>query len=165
MNFFDVTSIWIKGEIFEARLIFIFGMSVIILGIASWKFGTTPNAKALVIPLLIIGAVYTALGSGMYFSNHKRMPSYQQVFNRDKQAFVQAEKKRVEQFQYMYVVSKVVATVFFLATLLIFWLSRNQTMQGWGIGLAVFAIAGLLVDYFSQERAGIYYHAILKALH
>lgn len=164
MNFFNNTSTWIEGEIFEAVLIFVFGVFVILSGIMFWKFGTTPNARALIVPLIVAGAVYAAIGSSMYFSNRNRLHAYQQSYSQNKQEFIQAEKKRVEDFQYMYTISKVVATVFFTLTLLIFWFSKNPTLQGWGIGLTVFAISGLVVDYFSQERAEIYYKAILTAL-
>lgn len=79
-------------------------------------------------------------------------------------AFLHAEKKRVEAFQYMYTISKVVATVCFVFTLMIFWFSKSSSLQGLGIGLTLFAISGLIVDYFSQERAEIYYKVILEQL-
>ena len=164
MNFFSNTSAWIKGEIFEGILIFAFGIALVLSGIMFWKFGATTNAKALIIPLMIAGIVYAALGSSMYVSNNKRLPAYQQSFIQHKLEFIQSEKKRVADFQYMYTISKIVATVFFTFTLIIFWLSKNSTWQGWGIGLTIFVISGLVIDYFSQERAAIYYKAILEAL-
>jgi hypothetical protein len=164
MNFFSSTSAWIKGEIFEGILILLFGITIILSGFLFWKFGTTANAKALVMPLILAGIVYAALGGSMYVSNQKRMPAYQQKFGQNQLEFIQSEKKRVEDFQYMYTISKMVATVFFLVTLLIFWLSKNPTWQGWGIGITIFAISGLVVDYFSQERSAIYYKTILEAL-
>lgn len=164
MNFFNSTSAWIKGEILEGILIFAFGATTILSGWLFWKFGTTPNAKALIIPLIIAGFVYAALGGSMYVSNQNRLPIFRQSFTQNKSEFIQTEKKRVEDFQYMYTISKVVAAVFFLLTLLIFWFSKSSSLQGWGIGLTLFAISGLVVDYFSQERAEIYYKAILEAL-
>lgn len=164
INFFNDTSAWIKGEIFEAVLIFVFGIITILSGALFWKLGTTPNAKALIIPFVATGIVYAALGGSMYISNHKRMPVYQQSFSESRLEFIRAEKKRVEGFQYMYTISKIVATVFFTLTLLIFWFSKSSMLQGFGIGLTIFAISGLVVDYFSQERAEVYYKAILDAL-
>lgn len=64
----------------------------------------------------------------------------------------------------MYKISKGVATITFIATVLIFWLSKSPTWQGIGIGLSLFGLAGLVVDYFSQHRSLEYYHAILTAL-
>ena len=164
MDFIRHTIYWIKGELFEASLISIFGIATLLAGLLFWRLGTSPNAKALFWPFLITGVIYTAIGVSMIFSNQRRQPQFEQSYRQDQAAFVKAEKKRVEDFQYGYTVSKIVATVFFAATLLIFWSTKNPTWQGIGIGLSLFALAGLVVDYFSQERADIYYKAIVQAL-
>ena len=164
MEFLSNTSAWIKGEIFEAKLIVAFGVIVIIIAAICWKFGVTPNAKGLVISLFAAGLIYTSLGVSMLVSNQKRKIVCSDKYAKNQHQFVLAEKTRVEGFQYMYLISKIVATVFFTATLLIFWFSRSSLLQGCGIGMSVFAIAGLVIDHFSQERAEFYYQAILKAL-
>lgn len=152
MELIQHTINWIKGELFEAKLIVAFGIITIIAGFLFWKIGSTPNAKALFIPLLVAGAIYSAIGGGMLYSNPKRMVELPQSYQKDKVEFAKLEKKRVDDFQYGYKVSKIVATVFFLVTLLIFWSTKNPTWMGIGIALTYFALAGLVVDYFSQER-------------
>lgn len=164
MSFFSSTSAWIKGELFEALLILSFGLLTLITGFLFWKIGTTANSKALFLPLLIIGLIYAAIGGGMLVSNKKRMAEFPKAYEKDNTAFIQAEKKRVEDFQYGYTTSKIVASICFPLTLLIFWYTKNPTWQGVGIGLSYFALTGLVVDYFSQERAAIYYKTILEAL-
>ncbi|MGJ1265624.1 hypothetical protein ACR78F_03875 [Sphingobacterium spiritivorum] len=164
MNLLDYTTNWIKGELFEAKLIVAFGIITIMAGFLFWKTGETLNAKALFIPLLVVGAIYSAIGAGMLYSNPKRMIELPQSYQQDKVEFAKLEKKRVNDFQYGYKVSKIVATIFFALTLIIFWTTKNPTWMGIGIALTYFALAGLVVDYFSQERADIYYNAILKAL-
>jgi len=100
----------------------------------------------------------------MLYSNQKRQPLFEQNYGKDKTGFVLAEKKRVEGFQYGYTISKIVASVCFPLTLLIFWWTRNPNWMAWGIGLTLFAFSGLVVDYFSQERSGIYYREIANEL-
>ncbi|MFD2581170.1 hypothetical protein ACFSR6_01620 [Pedobacter vanadiisoli] len=164
MNLLDYTTNWIKGELLEAKLILSFGFLTILTAFLFWKIGATPHAKALIIPLLFAGVIYSMIGGAMLYSNAKRMVELPEGFQKDKLEFAKSEKKRVDDFQYGYKISKVVATVFFLFTLAIFWSTKNPTWMGIGIGLAYFALAGLIVDYFSQERADIYYDAILKVL-
>lgn len=164
MELIQHTTNWIKGELFEAKLIVAFGIVTVIAGFLFWKVGTTPNAKALFIPLLVVGAIYSSIGGGMLYSNPKRMVELPQLYKQDKVEFAKLEKKRVDDFQYGYKVSKIVATVFFLLTLLIFWTTKNPTWMGVGLALTYFAIAGLVVDYFSQERADIYYAEVLKEI-
>lgn len=164
MEFIQHTIYWIKGELFEAKLILAFGLFTIIAGFLFWKLGATPNAKALFLPLIVVGVVYSSIGGGMLYANPRRMIELPQAYKQDKAAFVKSEQKRVDDFQYGYKVSKIVATLFFLLTLVIFWSTKNPTWMGIGIALSYFALAGLLVDYFSQERADNYYQAILAAL-
>ncbi|MDR6195815.1 hypothetical protein [Siphonobacter sp. SORGH_AS_0500] len=165
MELIQHTTTWIKGELFEAKLIVAFGLFSAVMGLLFWKAGHTPNAQALLWPLLVSGIIYLGVGGGMMVSNPKRMVELPQSYRQDKKAFAVSEKKRVDAFQYGYKVSKIVATLFFIVTLLIFWTTKNSTWMGIGIGLSYFAIAGLVVDYFSQERADTYYKAILAALH
>jgi len=136
MNFFNHTAAWIKGELLEAALILSFGLATTLSGFLFWKLGTTPNSRALPLPLAITGMIYAVIGLSMVISNQNRLMAFERSFNQDKKAFIQFEKKRVEDFQYGYTVSKAVATVCFPLTLLIFWFTRNHTLQGIGIGLA-----------------------------
>lgn len=164
MNLIDYTLDWIKGEVFEAKLILAFGLVTIIAGFLFGKTGTPPNAKALFVPLLVVGCIYSAIGGGMLYSNSKRVTEFPRQYNHDTLEFAKIEKKRVDDFQYGYKVSKIVASLFFAVTLVLFWTTKNPTWTGIGIALSYFALAGLVIDYFSQERADIYYAAIMKTL-
>ncbi|MBU3820975.1 hypothetical protein KO566_02795 [Flavobacteriaceae bacterium XHP0103] len=164
MDFYQNTNNWIKGELFESKLIIAFGVLTVIISVLLWKMGNTPNAKALLLPLIITGGIYTAIGGNILYSNQKSMTEMQLNSQENQTEFVQNEKKRVEDFQYQYNISKAVATVFFIATILIFWLTKSPTWQGIGIGLSLFGLDGLVVDYFSEERASIYYEKIIESL-
>jgi hypothetical protein len=164
MDFIQNTINWIKGEVFEASLILSFGIITLVGVILLWKIGSTPNSRALLLPFVVTGVIYAGIGSGILVSNQKRIQEFPRSYQQDEKKFILLEKQRVEDFQYAYTISKIVATIFFACTLFIFWYTQSPTWQGIGIGLAYFALAGLVIDYFSQERADIYYNAILKAL-
>lgn len=163
-NFYQHTATWIDGELLEGALVCIFGLATIAVAFLFYKFGGSPTAKALLYPLLASGLIYTAVGVSLRYSNGQRKAQYEEVYKQDAKAFVESERTRVESFQYQYVISKVVATACFIATLLIFWLSSSATWQAVGIGLSYFGLVGLIVDYFSQHRAMQYYEAILSYL-
>lgn len=164
MNFYHYTTNWLKGELFEALLILLFGAATVIAGLLFGKLGTTPGAKALFWPLISACIIYFAIGLSMRISNTNRLSTYAASFERDKTAFIAGEKKRVEDFQYGYTISKIVASICFPLALIAFWFTKNTTLQGIGIGIAYFALAGLIVDYFSSERANLYYQSINNAL-
>lgn len=164
MEFINNTTAWIKGELFEATLVLAFGIFTILAGFLFWKIGSTPGAKALLLPFVITGLIYAATGGNMLVSNKKRIAEFPEAFQKNKTEFIQSEKKRVEAFQYQYQISKIVATVCFALTIGMFWFTKSPNWQGAGIGLALFGMTGLVVDYFSEERAKIYYTTILEAL-
>lgn len=163
-NIINSTRAWVQGETTEAIIIIAFGVLTIFFGIVVAQFGKVPGAKALFLPLVIVGAAYTLIGSSNLYTNHGRFEGYEREYRENPETFVQKEKARVESFQYMYKISKAVATVFFLATIIIFWSTKNPTWQGIGMGLTLFGLAGLAVDYFSQNRADAYYDVILKTI-
>jgi len=155
---------WAKGESFEGMCITIAGILTLICSVLIWKFGTTVNAKALLAPTFILGLLFSTMGSFMLYSNNKRITEFQQAYQTDSESFVQNEKKRVEDFQFMYPTSLAISAVCFLFTILVFVYSKNPMFHSVGIVLTVFGVSLIIIDYFSKERAQIYYDHILNTL-
>ena len=63
---------WYKGEIFEAKFILAFGVATIAVASLFRYFGSTPNAKALFIPMLVVGLLFIAIGGSMAYLNQKK---------------------------------------------------------------------------------------------
>jgi len=61
MELIEHSIAWCKGEIFEARLILLFGILTIITAIIFYKVGTTPSAKAMLYPLLVVGIMFSVI--------------------------------------------------------------------------------------------------------
>lgn len=88
MDFIQHTLNWVKGEIFEALIFGSFGLIVIILSVLFWKFGGTPNSKALIIPFAIVGIFFFIMAITGIFNNNKRKDYYVEMYNKDKSTFV-----------------------------------------------------------------------------
>jgi len=160
MDFINHTTNWVKGEIFEATIIGSFGLLTIICSLLLWKLGETPNSKAVIIPIAVVGIFFLATAISGISSNNKRLHQYTEAFNKDKAEFVKSEKKRVEDFQYLYKMTIVIASISFLLAICAFTFTHNATLRAIGIALAIFGITGLVIDYFSKERADNYYKEI-----
>lgn len=164
MNILEQSITWAKGEQFEGMCIAIGGLVSIILAGLLWKFGTTINAKSLVIPTLVFGLLFTIMGSYMVYSNGERQKSFQKNYETNSSNFISAEKKRVEDFQFMYPTSLAISAICFLITLIAFVWSKNPNFHAISIILSVFGLSLIIIDYFSKERAAIYYIQILQNL-
>jgi glycerol uptake facilitator-like aquaporin len=125
-----------------------------------WKFGTTPNAEAIVIPLLVVGIIAASLGVPMVFSNQKRLVEFQSNYEENPTAFIQSEKERVEDFQYMYTTALIATVVFLIVALYLLCFTKNSYLHASAIALILFGLSLQMIDYFSKERAKVYYEHI-----
>ncbi|MGL5014814.1 MAG: hypothetical protein ACRC6V_11060 [Bacteroidales bacterium] len=152
---------WYNGEIFEGKIILGFGILLIISAFLFYFFSNTPAPKALLIPFLLIGLFFSMTGSVMVFSNSKKVLQVEEIYQHDSNAFVKSEIKRVEDFQYLYPMSIAISLVSFLAALGLLYFVKNVHWQAIAITLILFGTAFAVIDYFSKERATIYYEQLL----
>ena len=164
MKLLEYSFQWAKGESFEGMCIVIAGVLTLVCSLLIWKFGTTVNAKALLVPVFVLGLLFSSIGGFMLYFNNQRISEFQKAYQTDSKAFIKNEKKRVEDFQFMYPTSLAVSAVCFLITVLAFAFSKNPAFQAIGIVLTVFGVSLIIIDYFSKERAQIYYDHILNNL-
>jgi MFS family permease len=161
MEFYQHTQNWLKGEFFEGTIILISGIVLIIISLLFWKLGTTPNAKSLILPILIVGLLFTLGIGSMMASNQKRTTSFEKSYRENPKEFIESEKQRVEDFQVLYKYSVGFAAISFLLTIIAFGFMDNRIFQSICIALMVVSVSLIIIDHFSKERAKIYYQHIL----
>ena len=155
---------WYKGEIFEGKLILIFGLITVVLSILFRFWGSTPYAKALLIPVMLTGLLFTVIGASMMYSGQKKIAVAEQSFKNNSTIFIESEKKRVEDFQYLYPLSIVISVVCFLVAAYFLGFTKNIYLHATAIALSWVGIAFMVIDYFSKERAAIYYEHLTDTL-
>lgn len=164
MIYYEHTQNWFNGELFEGKLVLFSGIIITLISLLIWKYGTTPNAKSLIIPLMIVGILFIIGISSMLMSYNKRMAQAEQSFQENAKEFLLSEKKRVEDFQVLYKYSVAFATVSFLLTVIAFGFMDNRVFQSICIALMLISVSLIIIDHFSKERAKIYYIEIQKQL-
>lgn len=164
MSIIDHSVQWAKGEIFEAGAFGLFGLTVLIISFVYWKFGHTPNARAVIIPLLVVGSFYAVMGVSGIVLNKQRIYQFQEMYGQDSAQFIVAEKSRVEGFDRIFNVSYPVGALCVVGGLVLFLFVGGPLTKGAGLGLLIFGGTMLTIDYFASERAGVYYQQILDAL-
>ncbi len=162
MNFYQHTQNWYNGELFEGKMILFSGILITLVSLLIWKYGTTPNAKSLIIPLLSVGLLFSIGVSTMMISYPKRMAESELAFKENAPEFILLEKKRVEDFQVLYKYSVGFAAVSFVLTIIAFGFMENRTFQSICIALMLVSVSLIIIDHFSKERAEIYYIEIQK---
>lgn len=164
MDFIQHSISWAKGELFEATIVATCGIGIALIALLFWRLGSTPGAKAMLIPFAVAGLIFSASGISGYLSNQQRIKDYEKIQQEDLPAFVVAEKERVEGFASIFTFTQIFASVCFTAAVLMFWMSLNPHLRAVALGLAVLGSAGLIIDFFAKERSDIYYKAIQDKL-
>ncbi|WP_108819942.1 hypothetical protein [Pseudovibrio sp. Alg231-02] len=163
MDFIHYTLQWCKGEILEASLFGVFGLTLLLSGIAFGWFGTTPHAKAMMIPLIVLGLIGVSTSVFGVINNTQRMTTFAEKYEADPAGFIAEEKQRVEGFEQIFRITYPLAIAFALGGLALFFLFSNAHLQAIGIALLILSMQTLTIDMFAAERGEIYYKHILQA--
>ncbi|MBP2833115.1 hypothetical protein J8281_13050 [Aquimarina sp. U1-2] len=156
MDVFTHTLNWIKGEIFESYIFGSFGLVLVSVAFSFKYFGTTPNAKNLFIPLVLVSVIFICLSSYQIYSNTKRKKVFELEYKTDKNSFLEKEKQRVSGFSDIFKFTIAIGTISIGLGVLLFVLYQKSNVQAWSIALILFGLTGLTIDFFAKERADEY---------
>lgn len=164
MKLFEHTQNWLEGELFEGTIVLVSGIILLIISLVLWKFGSTPNAKALIIPIMVVGLLFSLGIGSMMVSNQKRIINFEKAYQENPKEFIESEKQRVEDFQVLYIYSVGFAAISFLLTIIAFGFMENRIFQSVCIALMIVSVSLIIIDHFSKERAQIYYQHIVNEI-
>lgn len=164
MELIQYTHDWIKGELFESKLITLVSITLIVIALLFYFFGNTPNAKAMLFPLIIVGIIFTSVGVGMLNNNLKRTDKFNLAYQNSPQEFASSEKARCEVFMPWYSTSRWIVSALGILGILIFVFWSAPIGRAIGISLILITLMAFVVDHFSEERANIYYEKIINEL-
>jgi hypothetical protein len=95
MDIIQYTINWVKGEIFEANIIGVFGLMTIICSLLFWIFGANLNSKAVIIHFLLVGIFFLITAISGIVNNKMRVIEYTDAYQRNKVELVFNEKKEL----------------------------------------------------------------------
>lgn len=158
------TTNWVNGEILEATIMSIVGALIIVSSLLFWKFGNTPHAKALVLPLLVVGLIPFVNGIFSVQSNRNSIPLYEQAWQQSQQQFIQSEKERVEGFDEIFKYTYPFAFIMTVGGAILFFLVASPIFKAISIAMMLLGIMAYVIDLFAAERADMYLAHINAAL-
>jgi ABC-type transport system involved in cytochrome c biogenesis permease subunit len=164
MGFIDHTLTWCRGEIFEGRMFFLFGLLILVIALAYWRFGATPYAKGVVIPFALVALFSIAVGLTLNFSNQSRIIKYQDEYSENAEQFIYKEKARTEGFIKWYPYTKFGMAGLTVIGLLLFLFLDSPNWKGIGLGFVLFGFSIVFLDHFSEERANTYHKKVIESV-
>lgn len=164
MEFIAHPLAWCRGEIFEARMYFLFGLVIPLIAIAFWKWGTSPYASGVIIPFAVVGIISIAGGLTLNFNNQNRIITYQKEYTQNAEQFVQKEKERTEAFMKWYPYTLFGMAGLMIIGLALFLFLDSANWKGIGSGLILLGFLIIFLDHFSEERANTYHQKIMERI-
>lgn len=164
MEFIDCTINWAEGEILEAIIIGVFGAIIVLCGLLFWKFGTTPNAKSLIIPLIIIGCIPLFNGVFGALNNKNRISTYKTQWEQNQEEFVRAEYKRVKGFDDIFKYTYPLAIILTVGGAVLFFVLGSSIWRAISLAMITLGLMTYYIDHFASERAEIYLEQIEQEL-
>lgn len=165
MEFIQHTINWAKGEIQEAIIMGIVGLIIIISALLFWKFGNTPYAKAMVLPLLIVGLLPFANSFSGVKSNQSRIVEYTKQYKANPEAFVLSEKERVENFDQIFKYTYPMAIIITIGGAVLFFLvGSSPAWKAISLAMMTLGLMTYFIDHFAAERAEIYLEKINESI-
>ena len=163
MDILKATTDWVRAELFSTPFFVLFGVGFVVASIGFWQLGRTELARAYIVPTLIAGLLLIIIGTGLFFTNKKRLAEFPVVYKQDAAAFVLAERVRTEATlkEYQNVVFTAIPIILVLCAVGILFLSA----PGWRASLITamaMLIVILLIDGTAYARIDAY-HRVLRA--
>jgi ABC-type transport system involved in cytochrome c biogenesis permease subunit len=164
MEFINHTLTWCRGEIFEGRMYFLFGLVILLIALAFWKWGTSPNARGVIIPFAVVAVFSIAGGLTLNFNNQNRIIKYQKEYTANAEQFIHKEKERTEAFMKWYPYTLFGMAGLMIIGLVLFLFLDSANGKGIGLGLIFLGFSIIFLDHFSEERANIYHQKIIEVI-
>ncbi|MCT4588917.1 MAG: hypothetical protein N4A71_13930 [Carboxylicivirga sp.] len=165
MEFIEHTINWAKGEIQEAIIMGIAGLMIIISALLFWKFGNTPYAKAMVLPLLVVGLLPFINSFSGVKSNKTRIVEYTKQYEANPQAFVLSEKERVESFDEIFKYTYPMAIILTIGGAILFFIvGKSPAWKAISLAMITLGLMTYVIDHFAAERADIYLEKINESI-
>jgi len=160
MSALDHALAWVQGERMEGAAAGVLAALLVVSAGMLWKFAVTPAARALIVPLLVVGVLIVANGIASEIRNVRRIDAFNEAHARDPVAFVEREIARVEGFMGWYLYTFAAGSELIVGGLATFLLAPAPTLKGIGLTMIVIGIAALFFDFFSKARANLYLEAL-----
>lgn len=117
--------------------------------------------KGFAIPVILIGLIQLVVGNTVYFRTDKQIQDLEALYQRDKVAFAEAERPRMETVMKNFTLYKKVEVAFVvIGLILIFLSSTKEFWLGVGVGMLLQGALMLTADIFAERRGTSYRHEI-----
>jgi len=161
MNFSKQINDWIKGDIFQGKIMVSGG---ILLGIAIGFILNNVDLfiKGMLYPFVLLFFANIGYGTFLLFSRPKQLQDTQELFEHNPQQAIQKELEKAEKDDKVYTLLKPIWLGLLLGSIILWFVFSDPYWQGVSVGLIIMSIGGFFIDFFLHRRLKPYLDFLKK---
>ena len=163
MNIIQHTEEWVKGEVFQGKIMLAIG---ILLSIAFFTIikGQNDLLKGTLIPLGFMLVILFGYGGFQTYKRPAHLQKVKEVYQQNPQKAINAEYEKAIKDHNNYSMLKRVWTVLIVLSAIGFFLFSKEYFKGLSIGLIALFLTTLIVDSILHQHLLVYLEYLKKSL-
>lgn len=156
MNLLDYTNTWVKGEVFQGKIMLVIGVVLLIAGIAIFRSDNT-ILRGTLIPLGLILLIFFGYGTFQTVSRPSHINKVTAVYNESPDKAIEQEFAKAQKDENSYRILKIVWVVLIVVSAVLFLVFSTDYLKGLSIGLIALFLTTLVVDSVLHHRLLVYF--------
>ncbi|MBC8181575.1 hypothetical protein H8E88_10675 [candidate division KSB1 bacterium] len=150
---------WIKGEVFQGKVMIAIGVMLLIGGIMILKNGNE-LLSGTTIPLAFILLIFFGYGGFMAFGRPAHLDKVTVAINTNEADTIKMEAEKAQKDHRMYSILKIIWSILIVVAVGLYFIFTKDYYKGLAIGLIALFFATLVVDTVLHHRLKIYQQGI-----
>ncbi len=163
MNLLDFTNIWVKGEVFQGKIMLMIGIAILIATVAIIRADNSVLRGA-TIPLALIVILLVGYGSFQTFGRPSHANKVTQLYKEAPTKAIEQEYHKALKDDRTYKTLKVVWVILIVVSALLFLVFTTPYLKGLSIGFVALFLTTLTVDFILHYRLTNYLNALKELL-
>ncbi len=161
MDILKAATVWAKAEMVSSIFFMFIGGVYILSAIGFWQLGNNALTKALIIPIMIVGALLLGAGISFYNSSKSLLSSFETEYKTNPSSLIKSELDRTTRTikTYEKAALKVFPLIIIIALLMVVFISK-PTIRAIGIAIIAFLIVLVLLDSLALKRMKTYHQQL-----
>jgi hypothetical protein len=163
MNLLDYTNTWVKGEVFQGKVMLVIGVIVLIAAIAILRSDNS-LLRGTLFPLGFIILIFFGYGGFQTFSRPSHINKVTEVYNENPEKAIEQELAKAQKDDRSYRNLKIVWSILIVLASLLFIIFSKDYFKGVSTGLIALFLTTLVVDSTLHYRLKIYLEQLQKLI-
>ncbi len=145
MNLLDYTSAWVKGEVFQGKIMLLIGVVVLVAAIAIFRSDNS-ILRGTLIPMILMLLIFFGYGGFQTFSRPGHINKVEELHAENPSEAIKQELTKAQSDDKTYQTLKVVWVILIAVSALLYLVFSTPYLKGLSIGLVGLFLANLLLD-------------------